>query len=400
MKLRTTTPASTSRKSKKAFLILFAFALVGSGIGYSQSRPVSADQYDNKISALQAEMARYQAEANRLNSQVQTLQGAVDAIDNEIAVLQTQINISQAQYDQLIIQIANTESQIEDNQDALGITIADLYVDDSISPVEMLASSQNIGEYLNKQEYRNSVKDQLGATIKKVRTLKSQLTTQKTDVEAVLSKQNAQKSDMAAKSATQQQLLNETAGQESAYQNLVAQTKTQLQSISAQQRDYYASLGNGNASSGVSGSFKYQNLTPSNGAGGCGGRDGYPYCASQDSMVDPWQLYNRECVSYVAWALDNRGYYVGGFNGEGMAYEWSSSAIKYSGAHRTYDPQPGDAVVLPKSGKFAPVGHVMIVDSVGSDGWIHVSQFNFYGTGQYSEMDIRSSGVIFMRFHK
>jgi surface antigen len=115
-------------------------------------------------------------------------------------------------------------------------------------------------------------------------------------------------------------------------------------------------------------------------------------------MVDPWQLYNRECVSYAAWALENRfGKYVGGFNGQGNAEEWVYSAPRFSGAYRVYSPQPGDAVVLPAS-SFAPVGHLMIVESVGDDGWVHISQYNMYGTGQYSTMDIKTSGVVFLRF--
>jgi hypothetical protein len=39
----------------------------------------------------------------------------------------------------------------------------------------------------------------------------------------------------------------------------------------------------------------------------------------------------------------------------------------------------------------------MIVESVsGSD--VFVSQYNMYGTGQYSTMWIKTSGVIFLRF--
>lgn len=62
-----------------------------------------------------------------------------------------------------------------------------------------------------------------------------------------------------------------------------------------------------------------------------------------------------------------------------------------------YTPQPGDVVVLPASGAFAPVGHVMIVESVnGND--MFVSQYNFYGTGQYSTMWVKNSGVVLMRW--
>jgi hypothetical protein len=103
-------------------------------------------------------------------------------------------------------------------------------------------------------------------------------------------------------------------------------------------------------------------------------------------------------VSYAAWALVNRfDKYVGAFGGQGSAYQWPNSSSVISHAVRVYEPQPGDAVVLPASGNFAPVGHLMIVESVDG-GWMHVSQYNFYGTGEYSEMDVLNSGIILMRF--
>jgi len=362
------------------------------------SQKVSADQFDTQINNLQKSIKAAQNLADQLATQALTLQSAIAGLQNQQAILQTQIDLSLAQYNQLVAQIADTEKKIKDNQDALGQTIADLYVDQKISPLEMLASSKNISDYLDKQEYRNSVRDQLASKIKDIKDLKSQLEKQKTDVQAVLDKQNAEKTSLLASQNQQQSLLNQTNGEEAAYHNLVASNQQKLSDVSAQQRAYYQSLqgSSGGASSGVYGSFQYSNLTPSNGSGGCSG--GYPYCGPQDTSIDPWGLFNRECVSYVAWALqDKYGKYVGNFNGQGNAYQWPSSAPAFSGATRVYEPQVGDAVVLPQSGRFAPLGHLMIVDGVDGD-TLHVSQYNFYGTGQYSTMDIKNSGIILLRF--
>jgi len=363
------------------------------------NQPVRADQYDDRIRALQREADSYQAEASRLNNEAKTLQNALSAIVAEKAQIQNQLDISQAKYDQLVAQIADTEKQIADNREALGKTIADLYVDDNITPVEILFGSSNIGDYMDKQEYRNSVRNELAATISRIKDLKAQLEVKKTEVESVLVQQKAQRDSLAAKVSQQQSLLDQTKGQESAYQQLVSASQQKMNDIAAQQRAYYDSLVDRgyDVSGGAFGDFSYRNLSPSNGAGGCSG--GYPYCQPQDSIVDPWQLYNRECVSYAAWAIEQRfGKYVGGFNGQGNAYEWAYSAPAYSGAYRVYDPQPGDAVVLPASASFAPVGHLMVVEYVTDDGWVHISQYNMYGSGQYSTMDIRNSGVVFLRF--
>jgi peptidoglycan hydrolase CwlO-like protein len=388
-------PLSINLASK--LLLIFMSVLIVIGVPMQIVQNVSADSYDDKIAALQQDINNFNAQATKLAAQADTLQVAVANLQSQVAVIQDQIDISQAQYDKLVIQIADTKQKIIDNQNALGKTIANMYVDDQVTPIEMLASSKNIGDYLDKQEYRSSVRSQLTSTITKVKDLKVQLDKQQADVKSVLDKQQAEKTSLAATQAQQQNLLNQTKGQEASYQQLVTSNKQKLDAVAAQQRAYYQSLLNSgkSGSSGVVGSFQYANWS---GNMPCG-TGGYPYCGAQDSYSDPWGLYNRECVSYVAWALSARfDKHVGNFSGSGNAYEWPSSAPRYSGAFRVYDPQPGDAVVLPMMGGFSPLGHLMIVESVNGD-WIHISQYNFYGTGQYSTMDIKNSGIILLRFH-
>jgi peptidoglycan hydrolase CwlO-like protein len=353
-----------------------------------------ADQWDSQISALESQANQYQSQANTYQQQADTLQNKLDQINDQISALQAQIQANQAKHDQLQSDIAANQKKLQDSQQALGDTISNLYVDDDVTAVEMLASAKNIGDYVDKQEYRNSVRNQLNSAIVDIKNTKAQLDDENKAVEAVLAQLSAQNNQMAAQQATQQDLVNQTRGQEAAYQQLVSSAKSSIQSALVQQQAYYASLmAKGSVNSGVVGSFQYWGWS---GNQGCGG--GYPYCGSQDSYADPWGLYNRECVSYVAWALSARFHkYVGNFSGAGTAYQWPSSAPAYSGAYRVSSPQPGDAVILPADGYFAPVGHAMIVESVSGDS-VFVSQYNMYGTGEYSTMWIKTSGVIFLRF--
>jgi len=394
MKLRPTTPASTSFVTKSVISLICLATVITVPLQISQR--ASADQYDSQIATLQREIDKYNEEAAKLSKQANTLQSKISGLQRQANMLQNQIDLSQAKYNKLVKLIKETEQKIKNNQDALGKTIADLYIDDKITPIEMLASSKNISDYMDKQEYRSSVRNELTATISEIKKLKKQLDKQKVDVKSVLDKQKAQRSNLAATQSQQQSLLNQTKGQESAYQQLAANNKQKLLDVSAQQRAYYQSLLNSGSgvNSGVIGSFQYANWS---GNMGCGS-DGYPYCGGQDTYSDPWALLNRECVSYAAWALSARfGKQVLPFNGSGNAYEWVWSAPQYSGAYRVSSPQRGDAVVLPANGSFSPLGHLMIVESVNGS-WVHVSQYNFYGTGEYSTMDIKTSGVVFLRF--
>ena len=163
MKLYNSKPALKNLSNK--LLLVFLSVLIVIGIPIQMVQKTSADQYDDKIAALQQDITEYQAEGARLNSQAATLQSALAQLANQKAAIQTQIDISQTEYDKLVVQIADTEKKIKDNKDALGTIIANMYVDSNITPIEMLASSKNISDYLDKQEYHSSIRDQLSSTI-------------------------------------------------------------------------------------------------------------------------------------------------------------------------------------------------------------------------------------------
>ena len=398
MKTISTTSKRVSPSRRVVLSGLALMMLVSAPIAYVER--AMADQWDSQIANLQAQANQYLAQANALRAQGDTLQNKLDQINAEINALQTQININQQKHDKLLADITANQLQLTKSQEGLGEILANLYIDDNISSMELLASSQNIGDFVDKQEYRTAIRDQLNAVIAEVKRIKAQLESDKKAVDKVLAELKLQNTQLSAQQADQQSLVNQTRGEEAAYQQLVASARNNMASVRAQQQAYYASLGGGSGS-GVVGSFQYWGLSPGNGAGGCTG--GYPYCnypggTYTSYAVDPWNLYMRECVSYVAWALKYRfGKNVQPWHGDGNAGQWPSSAPRWSGAWRVYDPQPGDAVILPNSGQFAPVGHVMIVESV-SGGNMFVSQYNFYGTGQYSTMWVKNSGVVLLRF--
>ncbi len=392
MKLRSTTPIA--RKLKTRVGLVFLAFLVALSIPIATVQQVWADRWDDQIRVLQNRARAYQNEADKLKAKGDTLQNKLDGINAKKHALELKIKVNKTKLKKLKSQIKANEVKLVSAQDVLGEMLADIYVDDKVSSLELIASSNSIGEYVDRQEYRAAIRDQLNTTIVEVREIKAKLDKDKKEIEAVLADLKRQDDHMAALQAEQQSLVNQTRGQEAAYQKMVSSARNQLESVRAQQQAYYASLGGGGA--GTYGNFNYWGLSPGNGAGGCTG--GYPYCMAQDTYVDPWNLYNRECVSYVAWALKHRfGKDVQPWHGDGNAYEWVWSAPRWSGAWRVYSPKRGDVVVLPQSGGFAPIGHVMIVESVSGSN-MFVSQYNFYGTGQYSTMWIANTGVVLLRF--
>ena len=384
MKQRSTTPVSKGLATKSS--LVAGAVMMALTVPLSFGQHVFADRFDDQINALQNEINGYQEQAAALSQQADTLQNELANLAAQKATIQGQIDLSQAKYDKLVNDIAETEKKIAENKEALGQIIADMYVDGSISPLEMLASSNNIGDYVDQQEYRSSIQSSLSDTIDKINELKKQLETQKKDVERVLADQKSQRDALAAKEAEQAKLLADTQGQEAAYQQLSSERNSQINSLRQQQA---AAMAAASRASGIS----------SIGGGSVGG-GGYPGTwayAEQDTIVDNWGLYNRECVSYTAWKVASTGRFVPHFAGAGNANQWPSTVARY-GIPSGSNPVAGSVAIW----YTGPYGHAMYVEAVNGDGTITVSDYNNNadggGWGRYHYYVRPAGGLTYIYF--
>lgn len=190
-------------------------------------KTVFAETLSEKISNLQSQIDQSQAEASRLSGEADTLQNALNILSAEKNALQAKLDLSQAEYDRLTTVIAKNQLKLERQQKVLTETISELSVESTTSPIELLAGSNSIGDYIDRQEYRTSVQEQIESAISIVQKLKSQLAQQKADVEIVLAEQKVQRDQLVAKEAEQAALVASTRSEEAAYQTQVGDLQQQ-----------------------------------------------------------------------------------------------------------------------------------------------------------------------------
>lgn len=388
MKQRSTTPVSKQGIVTKSVLVASAVLMVVAA-PLSMPQSVFARDYDAEINALQNEIDQYQSQAGELRKQIGTLQQELAGIDAQKNIIQAQIDLSQAKYDKLIQQIKETEQKIADNKTALGDTIASIYVDDKISPLEMLASSKNIGDYVDKQEYRASVQDQLTKTIDTIKKLKADLEQQKTDVQRTLADQKNSRNALAAKEKERNDILTKTKGQEASYQSLASDRESKKLEIQRQQQAAIEAAmsraGGGSVVTlpGTSGGYPWNdsNCFVDGNAWSHGGIDG--------NGTDGMGYGCRQCVSYAAWrAYKETGYAPINW---GNANNLPSSA-RSAGFNTGSTPRANSMGVI-SAGQY---GHVVWIDAVNGDGTVDISQYNYYnaggpGWGHYSKMRVSAS---------
>lgn len=377
----------------KTSLTLLSVLLVLGGIAVPtlQSK-VTADTFTDQINSLNAANAESRQIIANLATQASTYQQAIDSLQATINQVQSQINENQAKQAELIKQIAIAQAEIDRQRAILAEDVKAMYVDGTPSDFEVFASSNNLSEFVDKQEYRSRVQNQLQETMKKIAVLQKQLQEQKAQVEQLISEQKAQQAQLDTDRAKQQELLNYNESQQNDYLAQINANNTRLAEVQAAQRAALAAVigTRGSTTSPTGSSIRYKNYT---GGSYCGG--GYRYCwAGFDQYLtetlNKWGLeWARECVHYAADRLERDGKYVPNMGGSGNANQWINHGTLVS------TPQRGDVVYMPLPG----VGHVGIVEGVNSDGTVHVSQMNFPYGGYYSELDLYiTPGVQFLRF--
>ncbi|HUC90210.1 MAG TPA: CHAP domain-containing protein [Patescibacteria group bacterium] len=341
-----------------------------------------ADQFDEQIRALQQLNSQAQGSLDGLQSQASSYQDAISKLQAQINALQQLINANINQQTQLQSQIDANKAELAKQKNFLATGIKTMYVDGQPSTIEMLASSDNLGDFVDKQEYRTAVNNKIQTTLKKIRDLQQQLDKQKTEIDQLLKDQRSQQANLDSSRSQQTQMLSYNESQQSAYNQQISSNQSKIGDLRKQQAILNAKYNIGNMK-------------------GDPGNGGYPSVwanAPQDSMIDSWGMYNRECVSYTAFRVHQD--YLSGKNNRDMPYwggvgnanQWDENA-RASGITVDNNPTPG-SIAISNSGYF---GHAMYVEAV-SGNTIYVQQYNANLNGQYSEGWRYTTSLVFLHF--
>lgn len=388
MQIQKKRTSTISVATRATVLALIAGLVIGS------ASIVRADTYDTKINALEAKNKQNQAVLEDLGAQASSYKDAIARLQSQISSLQRSIAANEAKQASLAKQIDEKQKEIDHQREVLGEILRSMYVDGQMSTIEMLASSNDLSEYVDKEEYRNSVQNNIQDLLAQIAKLQQELQRKKEQVEQLIAGLKEQKGQLAASKQKQASLLAYNQKQQGAYNAKVRANLAQIKKLEAAQAAAQAAYAR---SHGVS----YY---------GTSGNGGYPNRwanAAQDTILDDWGMWNRECVSYVAWKVNATGHYMprwgGLYDGRhlgGNAYRWIHNA-DVDNIPRTGSPpsswRSGVAVVWDAYDGVGPVGHVAYLEAVNSDGSIEVSQYNFFsrslGHGKFSRMHLSASAA-------
>lgn len=374
MKNTKTQNKRTFHKIARKSLLLTAAVLLLSGFGTAHIVRANLQEQINELAEenndKKQEKHELEIEATDLNDKMNKLQAQIDS-------LQAQIKANQKHSEELQAQITKAEDDLAKQKALLGENIKQMYLEDEISTLEMLATSRDLSDFVDKQQYRSAIKDKIKSTVDTITELKLKLKQQKEEVELLLQEQQENKADLATQRAEQKRLLELNAGERSDLDHEIKENAKEIQELKRQQA--------------------IENARLFGGTGGVLGGGGYPWgsakCIHTGQVEGPcwnydWSMngsiYNwstngygyRNCTDWVAYRARVSGAYVP--SGMGNAKQWDDRAPGY-GFTVSGTPREGAAAV--SNGGY--YGHVMFVEVVNGDGTIIVSDYNRAGTGKY-----------------
>jgi surface antigen len=345
-------------------------ALIVGGTFVPSVQTVLADSFQDQINSLNSQNAQARGVVSGLQAQAASYQDTINNLQQQINGLQASIDANVAQQQSLQQQIVDAQAQLDRQKAFLANDVKAMYVDGTPSTLEVLATSKNLSDFVDKQEYRTAIQNKLQDTLKKIATLQQELKSKKAQVDQLITTQTEQQNQLASTQAQQAALLNYNQAQQADYNAQIRANSAQISSLRAQQAAANSHLGSGVIA-------------------GDPGHGGYPSRydnAAQDTLIDNWGMYNRECVSYTAWKVYEAYGYMPYWGGVGNANQWPGNARR-AGIPTSSTPKAGTVAIW----NVGYYGHAMWVEAVNGDGSLWVSQYNYDYNGHYSEMYVSPS---------
>jgi surface antigen len=282
------------------------------------------------------------------------------------------------------------EVEISDERAVLKESIRKLYIENDMTMLEKMASSRNLSDYVEKEQYTIAAQQKVKQGMDKIANLQNQQKKQKKQIEQLLADNKTMHDKMNGEKQEVDRLLAMNKQEQSKYEASIAANNTQIGALERAQAAENARFLSSQAVSGGS----YTTLAA---PGNLRAVNGYAYPWANapwpNSIPDPWGMYQRQCVSYTAWAVSASGRHMPYWGGRGNAKQWDDNA-RGAGIPVDGNPRAGD-VAISNNGTY---GHAMYVDSVNSDGSINISQYNANWDGRYSEARISPAGLAFIHF--
>lgn len=202
------------------------------------SQPTLVIAHENKvekqIDKLLEQRKKNQSESKKLGQQASSLKVSIDDLRDEISIIQSKIDENSAVRKILQSKIDEAQKKLNAQRTLLSASVRAMYMEGDISPLVMVASSNNLSDFMDKQEYRDRLRKEISSLMNEIEILRLQLQKQRSEVNKILEEQNILKDLLVEKrSDAQKELAKTTKSKEDFDKEIKRQTKL-IKTLNAQ----------------------------------------------------------------------------------------------------------------------------------------------------------------------
>jgi murein DD-endopeptidase MepM/ murein hydrolase activator NlpD len=210
----------------------------------------------DRLAAIEAEIAKYEAELLEVGAEKKTLQSAINRLETERKKVNAEISKTEAlisstdlEINKLILEISRTEEDIKKTEAAIADIIRSQYQAGEQSLVEMLLQNERLSEFWSEIDTFDSIKNEMASKVATLDQLQKVLEERRVENESKrneLSSLKKQYSDqntiLVNTKAEQSQLLSATKNEEAEYQALLAAQEAARAQIERELREFESKL--------------------------------------------------------------------------------------------------------------------------------------------------------------
>lgn len=205
----------------------------------------SSESYQNQIDELRQQNQQNQSSVDKLRNVATSYEDAIEQLEDDIKDKEYELNASKNKQTELEVAIKKAQAELEKQKELLGTNIRAMYIEGDITTLEMLASSNNLSEFVDKQQYRESIKNQITSTVEKVTSLQNELKEQKTQVEEEITIQKTRRAELASNRAEQSRLLALNESEQAQFNAQTAKNKDKIKELEEAQAALQRRLSSG-----------------------------------------------------------------------------------------------------------------------------------------------------------
>ena len=196
--------------------------------------------YQQQAAAAAAAKAAKAAQAVQLSQDLTIVASQITQTSNSLDSTNGQIDQTQKNIDDLSAQIKTAEDNLAKEQDTMSSVVSAWYMEGQAGLLEAFLTSGQISDIVAKQQYYDSIKQQISGEMDQINKLKDDLTTQKTsqdqamaDLTTLKNSQIEQQNYLQGRQTMKSRLLTDTAA---AITDLAAEQQSAEQQVAALQK--------------------------------------------------------------------------------------------------------------------------------------------------------------------